>query len=97
MYSIQSPCGYNICLTALQAIMDRMEQMTRSMEQMERSNQQMERSMEELRLENRTAMNIGPEMDQEIDTNVYQSLLYNEQLIIYVCYYHQLPTDYHIM
>ena len=66
--------------------MDRMEQMERSnqqmersMVQMERSNQQMERSMvqmersmEELRLENRRAMNIGPEMNQEIDTNVYQ-------------------------
>ena len=79
MYSIQSPCGYNICSTATQALMDRMEQMERSnqqmersMQQMERSNQQMERSMEELRLENRRAMNIGPEMDQEIDTNVYQ-------------------------
>ena len=46
------------CSTALQAVMDRMEQM--------------ERSMEDLRLENRRAMNIGPEMDQEIDTNVHQ-------------------------
>ena len=75
-----------ICPTALQAVMNRMElmersmvhmersnqQMERSMQQVERSNQQMERSMEELRLENRRAMNIGPEMDQEIDTNVYQ-------------------------
>ena len=61
-----------ICLTALQAVMDRMEQMERSNQQMERSMQQMERSMKELRLENRRAMNIGPEMDQEIDTNVYQ-------------------------
>ena len=59
--------------------MDRVEQLERSnqqmerlMQQMERSSQQMERSMEELRLENRRAMNIGPEMDQEIDTNVYQ-------------------------
>ena len=60
------------CSTALQAVMSRMERMERSMQQMERSNQQMERSMEELRLENRRAMNIGPEMDQEIDTNVYQ-------------------------
>ena len=64
---------------ALQAVMDKMEQMERSNQQMERSMQQMERSMlqmersiEELRLENRRAMNIGPEMDQEIDTNVYQ-------------------------
>ena len=55
----------NICSTVLQAVMDRMEQMERSM-------LQMERSMEELRLENQRAMNIGPEMDQEIDTNVYQ-------------------------
>ena len=68
-----------ICFTALQAVMNRMELMERSMVQMERSNQQMERSMqqmersiEELRLENRRAMNIGPEMNQEIDTNVYQ-------------------------
>ena len=59
--------------------MNRMELMERSMvhmersnQQVERSNQQMERSMEELRLENRRAMNIGPEMDQEMDTNVYQ-------------------------
>ena len=44
--------------TALQAVMDRMEQM--------------ERSMEELRLENQRSINIGPEMDQEIDTNVHQ-------------------------
>ena len=55
------------------------QQMERSMVQMERSNQQMERSMvnmeramDELKVENRRAMNIGPEMDQEIDTNVYQ-------------------------
>ena len=65
-----------IYFTALQAVMDRMEQMERSMEQMrvdhEESIEQMERSMEELRLENRRAMNIGPEMDQEIDTNVHQ-------------------------
>ena len=49
-----------------------MAQMDRSNQQMERSMQQMERSMEELKQENRRAMNIGPEMDQEIDTNVYQ-------------------------
>ena len=69
----------DICSTAMQAVMDKMEQMERSnqqiessMQQMERSMVDMERSMEELRLENRRAMNIGPEMDQEIDTNVYQ-------------------------
>ena len=45
------------CSTALQAVMDRMEQM--------------ERSMEELGVENRRSMNIGPEMDQEIDTNAH--------------------------
>ena len=56
--------------------MDRMEQMERSMEHMrvdhEESMEQIERSMEELRAENQRSMNIGPEMDQEIDTNVYQ-------------------------
>ena len=46
------------CSTARQAVMDRMEQM--------------ERSMEELRVENQRSINIGPEMDQEIDTNVHQ-------------------------
>ena len=46
------------CATGLQAVLDRMDQM--------------ERSMEELRIENQRCMNIGPEMDQEIDTNVYQ-------------------------
>ena len=65
-----------IYFTALQAVMDRMEQMERSMEQMrvdhEESMDQMERSMEELRVENQRSINIGPEMDQEIDTNVYQ-------------------------
>ena len=56
--------------------MDRMEQMERSMEQMrvgyEESMEQMERLIEELRVENQRSINIGPEMDQEIDTNVYQ-------------------------
>ena len=61
-----------ICFTGLQAVMDKIELMERSNQQMERSMQQMEKSMKELRLENRRAMNIGPEMDQEIDTNVYQ-------------------------
>ena len=64
------------CFTALQAVMDRMEQMDRSMEQMradyEESIDQMERSIEELKAENRRSMNIGPEMDQEIDTNAHQ-------------------------
>ena len=46
------------CATGLQAVLDRMDQM--------------ERSMEELRIENQRCMNIGPEMDQEIDTNVYE-------------------------
>ena len=53
-----------------------MVQMERSMEQMrvdhEESMDQIERSMEELRVENQRSINIGPEMDQEIDTNVYQ-------------------------
>ena len=60
------------CSTALQVVMDRMEQTERSMLQMKRLNQQMEKSMEELRVENWKAINIGPEMDQEIDNNVYQ-------------------------
>ena len=62
--------------TALQAVMDRMEQMERSMEHMridqEVSITQTDRSMAELRVENQRSMNIGPEMDQEIDTNVHQ-------------------------
>ena len=62
----------NVVITysaALQAVMDRMEQMERSMEHMRADH---EESMEELRVENRRAMNIGPEMDQEIDTIVHQ-------------------------
>ena len=53
-----------MCSFVLQAVMNKMEQMERTM-------LQIERSMEELRLENRRAVNIGPEMDQEIDNNVY--------------------------
>ena len=45
-----------------------MEQMERSMMQMKRLNQQMERSMEDMRRENRKFVNIGPEMDQEVET-----------------------------
>ena len=51
-----------------------MEQMQRSMEQMQRLNKQMERSlrhmhqsMEDIKLENRRFVNIGSEMDQEIE------------------------------
>ena len=36
--------------------------------QMQRSMAQMQRSMEEIKLENRRFVNIGPEMDQEIET-----------------------------
>ena len=32
---------------------------------MERSMEQMERSMEQMRIENKRAINIGPEMDQD--------------------------------
>ena len=64
------------CSTALQSVKDRMEQMERSMEHMridqEVSITQTERSMAELRVENQRSMNIGPEMDQEIDNNVHQ-------------------------
>ena len=52
-----------------------MEQMQRSMEQMQRLNKQMERSlrhmhqsMEDIKLENRRFVNIGSEMDQEIES-----------------------------
>ena len=44
-----------------------MEQMQTSMEQMQRSNEQMQRSMKEIKLENRRFVNIGSEMDQEIE------------------------------
>ena len=49
--------------------MDRMELMERSMEQMRVDH---EESMKELREENQRSINIGPEMDQEIDTVVHQ-------------------------
>ena len=42
-----------------------MKQMERSMKQMERSMEQMERSMEQMKVENKRAINIGPEMDQD--------------------------------
>ena len=57
------------CSTALQAVIDRMERMERSMEQMRVDH---EESMKELREENQRSINIGPEMDQEIDTVVHQ-------------------------
>ena len=43
------------------------EQMQRSMEQMQTSMEQMQRSMEDIKLENRRFVNIGSEMDQEIE------------------------------
>ena len=43
------------------------EHMQRSNEQMQRSNEQMQRSMKEIKLENRRFVNIGSEMDQEIE------------------------------
>ena len=45
-----------------------MEQMQISMQQMQRSMQQMQISMEETRLVDRKSINIGPEMDQEVET-----------------------------
>ena len=57
---------------SIQQMQNSMQQMQRSNQQTERSMLQIERLMEELRVENRRAVNIGPEMDQEIDTNVYQ-------------------------
>ena len=68
---------YFICLTiypctvGLQTTVDQsqrlIEQMQRSMEQMQRSMEQMQRSMEDIKLENRRFVNIGSEMDQEIE------------------------------
>ena len=46
---------------ALQEAMNRKRQMERSMHQMERS-------MEDMRMENMKSVNIGPEMDQEVET-----------------------------
>ena len=43
------------------------EQMQMSMDQLQRSMEQMQRSMEEIKLENRRFVNIGSEMDQEIE------------------------------
>ena len=43
------------------------EQMQRSMEQMQRSMNQMQHAMEDMKLENRRFVNIGSEMDQEIE------------------------------
>ena len=44
------------------------DQMERSNEQQQRSMEQMQRSIEELKLENRRPINIGGEMNQEIET-----------------------------
>ena len=51
-----------------------MKQLQRSNEQMQKSNEQvqnlmeqMQRSMEEIKLENRRFVNIGSEMDQELE------------------------------
>ena len=68
MYMISYTVCDSIYSTALQVAMDRIEQMERSMHQMNRSMHQMERSMEDMRMENRRFVNIGPEMDQEIET-----------------------------
>ena len=51
--------------TAQQLAVGRMVQMERIMKQMERSMEQMERSMEQMKVENKRAINIGPEMDQD--------------------------------
>ena len=52
------------CILGLQSFA---EQLQRSNEQMQRSMEQMQRSMEEIKLENRRFVNIGSEMDQEIE------------------------------
>ena len=59
------------CTAGLQTTVDQsqriIEQMQRSMEQMLTSMEQMQRSMEDIKLENRRFVNIGCEMDQEIE------------------------------
>ena len=59
----------------MQAVLDRLVVMERSMEEMERANDDMarsmegmERSMEEMKIENRRFVNIGEEMNQDIET-----------------------------
>ena len=49
----------------LQAVVNRQEETEQRMEQMERGMRQMERMMKEMRIENRRAINIGEEMNQE--------------------------------
>ena len=49
----------------LQAVVSRQEETEQRMEQMERAMRQMERMMKEMRIENRRAINIGEEMNQE--------------------------------
>ena len=68
MYIISYTVGDSIYSIALQVVMNRMERMERLMHQMERSMHQMNRSMEDMKLENRKFVNIGPEMDQEVET-----------------------------
>ena len=73
-----------ICPTGLQAVMDKIEQMEKSINELrvehersmvelqvehERAIGEIERSMEEMRTENRRAMNIGPEVDQDVETD----------------------------
>ena len=55
----------------MQRSMDQLQrsnvQMQRSNEQMQRSMEQMQQIMEDIKLENRRFVNIGSEMDQEIE------------------------------
>ena len=48
-----------------------LEQMQKSNEQMQRSMEQMQKSMREIKFENRRFVNIGSEMDQEIEGRHY--------------------------
>ena len=63
--------GLQTTVDQSQRIMEQMQrsikQMQTSMELMQRSNEQMQRSMKEIKLENRRFVNIGSEMDQEIE------------------------------
>ena len=58
---------YSFC-TAMQAVLDRLEEMERANDDMARSMEGMERSMEEMKIENRRFVNIGEEMNQDIET-----------------------------
>ena len=52
----------------MQAVLGRLEEMERANDDMARSMEGMERSMEQMKIENRRFVNIGEEMNQDIET-----------------------------